>query len=84
MHTFPKMTTVGYSRGVWCWEGGGSIELNLNRNLLVIHQSRLDRSPTPIRSLGLYYKCFTIIIYNCNDSGQYYKTTITIVIDDPS
>jgi len=29
----------------------------------------------------LYYKCFTIVI---NDSGQYYKTTITIIIDDPS
>ncbi len=33
---------------------------------------------------GLYYKCFTIVIYDCNDSGQYYKTTITIVIYDPS
>ncbi len=33
---------------------------------------------------GLYYKCFTIVIYDHNDSGQYYKTTITIVIDDPS
>ncbi len=33
---------------------------------------------------GLYYKCFTIIIYDHNDSGQHYKTTITIVIDDPS
>ncbi len=33
---------------------------------------------------GLYYKQVTIVIYNCNDSGQYYKTTITIVIDDPS
>ncbi len=33
---------------------------------------------------GLYYKCFTIVIYNRNDSGQYYKTTIMIVIDDPS
>ncbi len=33
---------------------------------------------------GLYYKCFTNIIYDRNDSGQYYKTTITIVIDDPS
>ncbi len=32
----------------------------------------------------LYYKCFTIVIYNHNDSGQYYKTRITIVIDDPS
>ena len=25
-----------------------------------------------------------IITYNHNDSGQYYKTKITIVIDDPS
>ena len=33
---------------------------------------------------GLYYKQVTIIIYDRNDSGQYYKTTITIVIDDPS
>ncbi len=33
---------------------------------------------------GLYYKCLTIIIYECNDSGQYYKTTIIIVIDNPS
>jgi hypothetical protein len=30
---------------------------------------------------GLYYKCFMIIIYDCNDSGQYYNTTIMIVID---
>ncbi len=27
-------------------------------------------------SCGLYYKYFTIIIYNHNDSGQYYKSTI--------
>ncbi len=33
---------------------------------------------------GLYYKCFTIVIYHGNDSDQYYKTRITIVIDDPS
>ncbi len=33
---------------------------------------------------GLYYKQVTIVIYDCNDSGQYYKTTIMIVIDDPS
>ncbi len=33
---------------------------------------------------GLYYKCFTIVIYNQNDSGHYYKITIMIVIDDPS
>jgi hypothetical protein len=33
---------------------------------------------------GLYYKCFTIITYYGNDSEQYYQTTITIVIDNPS
>jgi hypothetical protein len=32
---------------------------------------------------GLYYKHVTIVIYNHNDSVQYHKTTITIVIDDP-
>jgi hypothetical protein len=26
---------------------------------------------------GLYYKSFTIVIYDRNDSGQYCKTTIT-------
>jgi hypothetical protein len=26
---------------------------------------------------GLYYKRFTIIIYDRNDNGLYYKTTIT-------
>jgi hypothetical protein len=31
---------------------------------------------------GLYYKQVTIVIYDCNNSGQYYKTAITIVIDD--
>ncbi len=33
---------------------------------------------------SLYYKQVTIIIYDSNDSGQYYKTTITIAIDYPS
>ncbi len=33
---------------------------------------------------GLYYKQVTIIIYDRDDSGQYHKTTITIVIDDPT
>jgi hypothetical protein len=33
---------------------------------------------------GLYYKCFTIVIYDRNDNGLYYKTTITIIIDDHS
>jgi hypothetical protein len=33
---------------------------------------------------ALYYKCFMIVIYDRNDSGQYSKTRITIVIDNPS
>ncbi len=32
---------------------------------------------------GLYYKHVTIVIYHRNDSVQYHKTTIMIVIDDP-
>jgi len=32
---------------------------------------------------GLYYKYVTIVIYDRNDSVQYNKTTITIIIDDP-
>jgi len=34
-----------------------------------------------ILTCGLYYKQVMIIIYDRNDSGQYYKTTITIIID---
>ncbi len=34
-------------------------------------------------SCGLYYKHVMIVIYDRNDSVQYHKTTITIVIDDP-
>jgi hypothetical protein len=33
---------------------------------------------------GLYYKSFMIVIYDRNDSGQYYESMITIVIYDPS
>ena len=28
---------------------------------------------------GLYYRSFTIVIYDRNDSSQYYNTMITIV-----
>ncbi len=28
---------------------------------------------------GLYYKKFTIVIYDCNAIGQYYKTTIVVM-----
>jgi hypothetical protein len=36
-----------------------------------------------LNTCGLYYKHVMIIIYDRNDSVQYHKTTITIVIDDP-
>ncbi len=32
-----------------------------------------------IGACGLYYDNSMIVIYDCNDSGQYHKTTITIV-----
>ncbi len=32
---------------------------------------------------GLYYKCFMIVIYDRNDSDQYYKNSIMIIIDNP-
>ncbi len=36
------------------------------------------------RFCGLYYKSFTIVIYDRNDSGQHYKAMIMIVIYDHS
>jgi hypothetical protein len=42
----------------------------------------LDKTDAATKSSGLYYKQVTIVIYDRNDSGQYYKTTITIVIDN--
>jgi hypothetical protein len=30
---------------------------------------------------GLYYKQLTIVIYNRNAIGQYYKTTSTMIVD---
>ena len=44
----------------------------------------IKQASKEIRISDLYYKCFMIVIYDRNDSGQYYKTWITIVIDNPS
>ncbi len=44
----------------------------------------MDKKLYNIVTCGLYYKCFTIVIYNHNDSDQYYKTRIMIIIDNPS
>ncbi len=40
------------------------------------------RKPTTgkAKSSGLYYKSFAIVIYDHNDSGQYYKTMIMLGI----
>jgi hypothetical protein len=50
----------------------------------VITQLIVQRWRAPVllcrhHTIGLYYKTSMIVIYDCNDSGQYYKTTITIV-----
>jgi len=36
------------------------------------------------QNCGLYYKTITIVIYDRNDSGKYYNTRISIIIDDTS
>jgi hypothetical protein len=38
---------------------------------------RINQLPVSA-TIGLYYKSFTIVIYYCNDSGLYFKTTIRI------
>ncbi len=49
------------------------------------HIKIVGSSPAAVTgTCGLDYKYFTIVIYDHNDRGQYYKTTITIVIDDLS
>ncbi len=42
-----------------------------------------DCFATTLNTCGLYYKHVMIVFYDCNDSVQYHKTTITIVIGDP-
>ncbi len=43
-----------------------------------------ERALYKYQTSGLYYISFKIIIYDHNDSGQYYKTMITIIIYDHS
>ncbi len=47
----------------------------------MVHWNKLVRIGS--HPCGLYYKHVTIVIYDRNDSVQYHKTTIMIVIDDP-
>jgi hypothetical protein len=37
-----------------------------------------------MESNGLYYKSFTIVIYDCNDSSQYYNIMFTIISYAPN
>ncbi len=34
------------------------------------------QKPACLIYIGLYYKCFSVTFYDCNDNGRYYKTTI--------
>ncbi len=58
--------------------------LKLDSRRIAISWSKICVQSSSDLDCGLYYKSFTIVIYNCNDSGQYYETIIMIVIDDPS
>jgi hypothetical protein len=57
--------------------------INLKKSFFVAEKSS-QAIPHLLHTSGLYYKTFTIVIYNRNDSGQYYNTRITVVIDDTS
>jgi hypothetical protein len=46
------------------------------------HKQARPHLELKIQYSGLYYKCSMIVIYDHNDSGQCYKTTIKIIIDD--
>jgi hypothetical protein len=48
-----------------------------------VWNSGLDEM-TRIEPSSLYYKSFMIVIYDCNDSSQYYNTLITIVSYAPN
>ncbi len=72
---------------VWAKFSTLSLAVLFQSNVTAWHShtatSRVKKS-VQVSSCGLYCKCFMIVIYDRNDSGQYYKTKITIVIDDPS
>jgi hypothetical protein len=54
----------------------------LNRKLQIFQDIRINgqlrKCLFDFMSCGQYYKCFTIIIYDRNDSGQHYKTVIVV------
>jgi hypothetical protein len=59
----------------WFWQRISIVPVNPGVNFIKLfwpYQCQKDITS------GLYYKCFTIVIYDCNDSGQYYKTTIVV------
>ncbi len=76
------LAVEGRSGYFWCQNGAllWRADLSLEKLIFAPKQCLTEE----VGSCGLYYKQVTIVIYDHNDSGQYYKTTITIVIDDPS
>ncbi len=58
-----------------------SIDLTSMSKFFFFVTEKLTRPKETLPTCGLYYKCFMIVIYNRNDSSQYYKTMI--VIDNP-
>ncbi len=60
---------------------------NKTAKLIVENSTETTFRSSPVSfsvTSGIYYKSFMIIICDRNDSGQYYKTKITIVIYDLS
>ncbi len=64
---------AGLARGLEDGPGGNDVKLFLPLSLML-------RTNT----CGLYYKSFTILIYDHNDSSQYHNTMITIVSYAPN
>jgi hypothetical protein len=66
------------------FEAAGGVPPPVQRHFTQSGLRQRQERPGKITTGGLYYKSFTIVIYNCNDSCQYYKTVITFVINDHS
>ncbi len=74
--------------------GHGDVELVEGQSdalevLLVLHPvDEVPADDVSLKAVKVVNFCQNLLpvlkVYDRNDSGQYYKTTITIVIDDPS
>jgi hypothetical protein len=92
LHTIHRESTISYSSQVGTSHTGKYKTRGLYYTPLRIRNlrendkfcSKLASSGLDKHTNGLYYKSFMIVIYDRNDSDQYYKTRIMIVIDNPS